>query len=420
MDNTVSTERRCATLADLEPMRAELTALRKRFHQFPELAFEERHTAATIAALLREYGYHVTTGIAGTGLVGTLKAGRSERAVGLRADMDALPIGEENTFDYASRQAGKMHACGHDGHMTMLLGAAQYLASTRRFDGTLHVIFQPAEERGFDSGGWKMVSEGLFDRFPCDAVFAMHNHPGRPAGHLMSRGGEFMAAGDRVFITVRGVGGHAARPHLAQDPVVGAASIIMALQTVVSRNVPPDQTAVITIGTVQGGKALNVIPAEVTLGLSVRSFDPAIRLLLRRRITEIVQLQAASLGLGADIDYVEGYPVVRNSERETAFALRVAAELVGEENVDGNMDMLTGSEDFAYMLQARPGCLVRIGNGEAQANKMLHNPGYDFNDENLVVGAAYWSRLVERFLSAGEEGDPPSGASTAKAHDTEQ
>ncbi|NDL65854.1 amidohydrolase [Enterobacteriales bacterium SAP-6] len=392
---------RCATLADLEPLRAELIALRRRFHQHPELAFEEQHTAGTIAALLTEHGYQVTTGVAGTGVVGTLRAGCSTRAIGLRADMDALPIHEENTFDHVSRQPGKMHACGHDGHMTMLLGAAQYLASTRCFDGTLHLIFQPAEERGFDSGGQRMVNAGLFEQFPCDAVFAMHNHPGKPVGRLMSRGGEFMAAGDRVFITVRGVGGHAARPHLAQDPVVGAASIIMALQTVVARNVPPDQTAVITIGTVQGGKALNVIPAEVKLGLSVRSFDPAIRSLLRRRITDIVQLQAASLGLSAEIDYVEGYPVVKNSERETAFALRVAAELVGEENVDGNMDLLTGSEDFAYMLQARPGCLVRIGNGEAQIDKMLHNPGYDFNDENLVTGAAYWSRLVERFLPAG-------------------
>lgn len=403
MNQTATEKDSFVTLADLEPRRAELTALRRRFHQHPELAFEEHDTADAIAALLTQWGYQVTTGIAGTGVVGTLKSGRSERSIGLRADMDALPIHEENAFDHASLQPGKMHACGHDGHMVMLLGAAQYLAANRNFDGTLQVIFQPAEERGFDSGAKRMVEGGLFDRFPCDAVFAMHNHPGKPAGQFMSRNGEFMAAGDRVFITIKGVGGHAARPHLAQDPVVGAASIIMALQTVVSRNVPPDQTAVVTIGTVQGGKALNVIPSEVKLGLSVRSFDPAIRALLRTRITDIVKLQAASLGLEAEIDYVEGYPVVKNSERETRLALQVAAELVGEENVNGNMDLLTGSEDFAYMLQARPGCLVRIGNGAAQLNKMLHNPGYDFNDANLVTGAAFWSRLVERFLA---EADP--------------
>lgn len=386
------------TLADLAPWHDELIALRHHFHQHPELAFEEHRTAAAIARQLGEYGYQVTTGVAGTGVVGTLRLGDANRAIGLRADMDALPISEENTFDYQSREAGKMHACGHDGHMTMLLGAARYLAATRRFNGTLHVIFQPAEERGFDSGAQRMVAEGLFNRFPCDAVFAMHNHPGRPCGQLMSRRGQFMAAGDRVFITVRGVGGHAARPHLAQDPVVGAASIIMALQTVVARNVPPDQTAVVTIGMLQGGKALNVIPAEVQLGLSVRSFDPAIRALLRQRITDIVQLQSASLGLSAEIHYIEDYPVVCNSEAETTLALQVAAELVGEDNVDGEMELLTGSEDFAYMLQARPGCLLHIGNGEAQDNKLLHNPGYDFNDNNLVLGAAYWSRLVERYL----------------------
>ncbi|MBD1553086.1 amidohydrolase [Pseudomonas sp. C2L11] len=387
------------TLADLEQRRAELTALRRQFHQHPELAFEEFDTASSVAALLTQWGFEVTTGVAGTGVVGTLKLGHSQRTLGLRADMDALPITEENAFGHASLHPGKMHACGHDGHMVMLLGAAQFLAATRRFDGTLQLIFQPAEERGFDSGAKRMVEGGLFDRFPCDAVFAMHNHPGRPAGQFMSRSGEFMAAGDRVFITIKGVGGHAARPHLAQDPVVGAASIVMALQTVVARNVPPDQTAVVTIGTIQGGKALNVIPSEVTLGLSVRSFDPTVRALLRNRITDIVQLQAASLGLSAEIDYVEGYPVVKNSEWETRFALQVAAELVGDDQVDGNMDVQTGSEDFGYMLQARPGCLVRIGNGAAQLNKMLHNPGYDFNDENLVTGAAFWARLVERFFS---------------------
>jgi hippurate hydrolase len=281
----------------------------------------------------------------------------------------------------------------------MLLGAARHLAQTRRFDGTLHVIFQPAEERGFDSGAKRMIAEGLFDRFPCDAVFAMHNHPGRPVGQLLFRAGEFMAAGDRVFITLKGVGGHAARPHQAKDPVVAAAGVIMALQTVVSRNIDPSQTAVVTIGKVQGGQALNVIPNQVELGLSVRSFDPKVRALLKERIMALTQLQAESFGVTAEINYIAGYPVVKNALAETAFAIEVGKELVGAENVDEEMDRLTGSEDFAYMLEVCPGALVRIGNGPASAGSMLHNPSYDFNDNNLVVGAAFWSRLVERFLA---------------------
>ena len=391
-----------ATLADLACMRDELRELRHDFHRYPELAFEESRTSAKVEALLREYGYEVSTGIAGTGLVGTLKAGSGSRSIGVRADMDALPITEENAFGHASQSSGKMHACGHDGHMTMLLGAARYLAQTRRFDGTLHLIFQPAEERGFESGAKRMVEEGLFERFPCDAVFAMHNHPGYPTGRFMSRKGDFMAAGDRVFITIHGVGGHAARPHLARDPVVAAASIVMALQTVVSRNLPPDQSAVVTVGTIQGGKAFNVIPREVSLGLSVRSFNPKVRALMKERITEIVEMQAKSLGVSADIRYIEGYPVVTNAPTETEFALQVARELVGDDHVDPHLDQLTGSEDFAYMLQARPGCMMRLGNGQAKSDQMLHNPGYDFNDDNLVVGAAYWSRLVERYLAPGQ------------------
>ncbi|MGI4861775.1 MAG: M20 aminoacylase family protein [Janthinobacterium lividum] len=399
---------RFTTLAEVAPLAPDLLALRHHFHQTPELAFEEHATSASVAARLTEYGYAVSTGIAGTGLVASLSAGTGRRAIGIRADLDALPIHEANTFAHASQTPGRMHACGHDGHTTMLLGAARHLAATRRFDGTVHLIFQPAEERGFDSGAKRMLAEGLFERFPCDAVFAMHNHPGKPSGQMLFRSGEFMAAGDRVFITLHGLGGHAARPHLARDPVVAAASLIMALQTVVSRNIDPAQTAVVTIGKLQGGQALNVIPNEVQLGLSVRSFDPAVRALLKERIIALTEAQAESFGVRAEIDYVAGYPVVRNAPDETAFAIAVAKELVGAENVVEQMDRLTGSEDFAYMLEARPGCLVRIGNGLADAGSMLHNPHYDFNDANLVVGAAFWSRLVERYLSDAAA-DTPTG-----------
>jgi len=392
-----------STLADLAPLQHEMTQLRREFHRIPELAFEESKTSAKVLALLTTWGYQVTTGIAGTGLVATLQSGEGSRSIGIRADLDALPIVEANTFEHVSQHPGRMHACGHDGHLTMLLGAAKQLAATRRFNGTVHLIFQPAEERGFDSGAKRMVDEGLFERFPCDAVFAMHNHPGRPTGQMMFRAGEFMAAGDRVFITLKGIGGHAARPHLAKDPVVAAASLIMALQTVVSRNVDPSQTAVVTVGKLQGGQALNVIPSQVELGLSVRSFDPAVRALLKARIIALTELQASSFGVQAEINYVEGYPIVVNAAAETALAIAVAKELIGAENVVDHMEQLTGSEDFAYMLQACPGSLVRIGNGPADAGSMLHNPHYDFNDANLTQGAAFWCRLVERFLESGVE-----------------
>ncbi|MFM0738686.1 M20 family metallopeptidase [Paraburkholderia xenovorans] len=386
-------------LSDLSPLQEDLTQLRYTLHGHPELAFSETQTSALVAARLTEYGYEVTTGLAGTGVVGSMKCGTGARSIGVRADLDALPICEANTFAHASKVAGRMHACGHDGHTAMLLGAARHLAATRRFDGTVHLIFQPAEERGFDSGAKRMVDEGLFDRFPCDAVFGMHNHPGEPAGKLMFRSGEFMAAGDRVFIKIVGTGGHAARPHLANDPIVAAAAIVMGLQTIVSRNVDPSKPAVITIGKINGGTAPNVIPGEVELAISVRSFHAEVRVLLKERILALVNAQAESFGVKAEIDYVAGYPVVRNSEAETLFAIEVAREVVGDANVVADMDRLMGSEDFAYMLEARPGCFLRIGNGTAENGRVLHSATYDFNDENLVVGAAFWSRLVERYLS---------------------
>ncbi|MBB5392022.1 MULTISPECIES: M20 aminoacylase family protein [unclassified Herbaspirillum] len=386
---------------DLDDIREDIVGIRRHIHQHPELSFQEADTAALVAARLEEWGYAVTRNIGGNGLVGTLRVGGSPRSIGLRADMDALPITEQTGLAYASRTHGAMHACGHDGHTAMLLGAARQLARTRNFDGTLHLIFQPAEEAGFDSGAQKMLEDRLFERFPCDAVFGIHNHPGVAAGTFMFRSGPFMAACDTVKIKLVGKGSHAARPHLSVDPVVTAASLVMALQTVVSRNVDPMETAVVTVGSLHAGNASNVIPEYATLELSVRSFKPEVRELLETRIRALVETHAASYGAHAEIDYLRGYPVLVNSDAETEFARNVALELVGEENVIAPFGPIAGSEDFAYFLQQRPGCFLRVGNG--QGRPMLHNAHYDFNDENIPVGAAYWTRLVERWL-AGQPG----------------
>jgi hippurate hydrolase len=387
----------CA-VEDLEPNRDELVACRRAIHQHPELAFKETATARLVADKLAAWGYAVTEGVGTTGVVGTLAAGKGSRSIGLRADMDALPIAEQTGLPYASKNDGVMHACGHDGHTTMLLGAAKHLAATRNFSGTVHLIFQPAEENGIDCGARRMLADGLFERFPCDVIYGMHNHPGKPVRTFHFRSGPFMSASDRVTITVKGLGGHAARPHQAIDPVVAASSIVMALQTVVARNVDPREIAVVTVGTIHGGKAMNVIANEVTLGLSVRSFDADVRVLLQKRITELAQSQAASYGATVEIDYGLGHPVLVNAERETELARQVAEELVGAGSVAGHTEQVTGSEDFAYMLQQRPGCFVRLGNGAGEKVPMLHTARYDFNDDNLTVGSAYWVRLVERFL----------------------
>jgi len=387
----------------LDGSRDELVAWRRAIHRNPELAFRETATARMVADKLASWGYAVTEGVGTTGVVGTLRAGDGARSIGLRADMDALPIHEQTGLSYASRNDGVMHACGHDGHTTMLLGAAKHLAATRNFSGTVHLIFQPAEENGIDCGARRMLADGLFERFPCDAVYGMHNHPGKPARTFHFRSGPFMSASDRVTITVKGVGGHAARPHQAVDPVVAASSIVMALQTVVARNVNPARIAVVTVGTIHGGKAMNVIANDVTLGLSVRSFDADVRALLQKRITELAKAQAASYGATADIDYGLGHPVLVNAERETELARQVAEELVGAGNVVGETEQVTGSEDFAYMLQQRPGCFLRIGNGTGDDVPLLHTARYDFNDDNLTVGSAYWVRLVERFLDERPE-----------------
>ncbi len=384
-------------LADLNDAKDELIEIRRHIHRHPELSYEEFNTSDLVAAKLQDWGYAVTRNIGGTGLVGTLKVGDSKRSIGVRADMDALPIHEKTGLPYASCHDGKMHACGHDGHTTMLLGAARHLARTRNFNGTVNLIFQPAEEAGSNSGAEQMLRDGLFERFPCDAIFGMHNHPGFPTGTFMFRSGPFMAACDTVKVCITGRGGHAARPHLSIDPVVVASSLVMALQTIVARNIDPAEMAVVTVGALHAGHAANVIPEQAMLEMSVRSFTPEVRSLLEQRIRTLIETHAEGYGAQAAIEYIHGYPVLVNSDSETAFAMQVAEELVGSENVISPFPAIAGSEDFSYFLQQRPGCFVRLGNGVGKP--MLHNAGYDFNDENVTVGAAYWSRLVERFLS---------------------
>ena len=381
----------------------EFVSLRRDIHQHPELAFEEHRTAALVADKLEGWGYAVERGIGGTGVVGRLVRGTGARRLGLRADMDALPIDEASGTAWASVRPGLMHACGHDGHTAMLLAAARHLAEHGDFDGTLHLVFQPAEEGG--GGALRMMADGLFARYPCDAIFAMHNMPGIAQGHLVFRDGAAMASSDYATITVEGTGGHGAMPHRAADPVVAAASLVMALQTVVSRNVDPLHAAVVTVGALHAGQANNVIPASARLELSVRALDREVRALLERRIRAVVAAQAESVGCTARIDWRPGYAVLVNTPAETAFAREVALELLGPEQVTLHGPPLTGSEDFAFMLERVPGSYLLIGNGQggddspASSACMVHNPGYDFNDANLPVGAAYWVRLAERFLT---------------------
>jgi hippurate hydrolase len=375
--------------------------LRRDIHQHPELAFQEHRTSDLVAQSLSQWGYEVTRGLGGTGVVGQLRKGKGTKTIGLRADMDALPIHEQTGLPHASQHPGVMHACGHDGHTAMLLAAAKRLAESAVFNGTLNLIFQPAEE-GF-GGAKKMMEDGLFERFACDAIFAMHNMPGSKPGHLSFRTGSTMVSSENITITLHGKGGHGAMPHTATDPVVAGASIVMALQTIVSRNVAPLQMSVITVGSFQAGKANNVIPQTATLELSVRSLDPQVRLLLNRRIEELVHAQAQSYGLRADLEFRGGYPVLVNSADETEFARQVALELLGPDQVVTQTDAVTGSEDFAFMLEKVPGCYLFIGNGDESTGGhgacMVHNPNYDFDDSNIAVGSAYWVRLVERYLS---------------------
>lgn len=387
----------------LDALRAragEFVSLRRDIHSHPELAFEEHRTAALVADKLEAWGYQVERGIGGTGVVGTLVRGGGARRLGLRADMDALPVDEATGAAWSSRRPGLMHACGHDGHTAMLLAAARHLAEQGRFDGTLVLIFQPAEEGG--GGALRMIADGLFDRYPCDAVFAMHNMPGIAQGRLVLREGPTMASSDYATITLTGHGGHGAMPQHATDPVVAAASLVMALQTVVSRNVDPLQTAVVTVGALNAGRANNVIPGTATLELSVRALDRDVRALLERRIKALAAAQAESFGVAAQVNWRSGYAVLVNTAPETALAREVAVELLGAEQVTLQGPPLTASEDFAFMLERVPGSYLFIGNGDGPGHCMVHSPGYDFNDDNVAVGSAFWVRLAERFLSAKE------------------
>jgi amidohydrolase len=375
----------------------ELAAIRRDIHAHPELAFTESRTSDVVAKKLAEYGCEVYRGLAKTGIVGTIRRGNSPRAIGLRADMDALPMQELNEFAHRSTHDGKMHACGHDGHTTMLLGAAKYLAAHGDFAGTVHLIFQPAEEG--HGGGRVMVEEGLFEKFPCDAVFAMHNKPGIPVGAMATRAGPLLAASDRFDIHVKARGGHAAHPHLAIDPFVIGAEIILALQTIGSRNLDPLDSGVVSIGFVNGGSAYNVIPDDLHIGGTVRTFRPQAQRLVERRVGEIARGVAATHGANAEVSYRRGYPPTVNHAAEAEFAAAVAAEICGFDQVDGNIAPSMGGEDFSYMLNARPGAMVWLGNGPGEGGCLLHNARYDFNDEAIPVGVSFFARLAERFLA---------------------
>ncbi len=384
-------------LAEIRAHEAEMVDIRRQIHANPELAYEERSTADLVAERLSRWGYEVHRGLAGTGVVGTLRAGTSQRHIGLRADMDALPIRETSGKAWASKVFGKMHACGHDGHTAMLLAAARHLAATRNFDGILHLVFQPAEE-GL-AGARRMLEEGFLDLFPCEAMFGMHNMPGRPEGKIMAVPGFAMASSDSAVITVRGKGGHGAMPQTTVDAVVVAASIVMALQTVVSRNVPPLQMGVVTVGALLAGDAPNVIPGEAELRLSIRAFRPDVRDLLQRRVTEIAQTQAAVYGATAEVNYQRRYPVLHNDPAQTEFCKQVVRNWLGPDGLIEDIEPVTGSEDFAFFLEKVPGCYVFIGNGEgSEGGCMVHNPGYDFYDRVLPTGASYWVRVAESYL----------------------
>ncbi len=376
---------------------AEMVQIRRRIHQNPELAYEEHATADLVAERLQRWGYEVHRGLGKTGVVGTLRAGTSTRRIGLRADMDALPIAEISGKPWASKVFGKMHACGHDGHTAMLLSAARHLAATRNFDGILHLVFQPAEE-GL-AGARAMLEDRFLELFPCDAMFGMHHAPRVPAGKFFAIPGYAMASGDTCIIKVRGVGGHGAIPQSSVDPVVAGAAIVMALQSIVSRNVPPLHAGIVTVGAFLAGDAPNVIPGEAELRLTVRALRPEVRDLLERRITEIATQQAAVFGATAEVDYIRRYPVLNNHPAETAFCQQVVRDWLGDDGLIANAEPVTASEDFAFFLERVPGCYINIGNGEgSDGGCMVHNPGYDFNDRVLSTGASYWVKLAEAWL----------------------
>lgn len=376
-------------------------------HAHPELAYEEQRTADFAARELASYGLAIERGIAGTGIVATLDRGAGP-VVGLRADMDALPMQEENSFAHRSRYDGKMHACGHDGHTVMLLAAARHFASHEGHPGRVHFIFQPAEEA---SGGARvMVEEGLFDRYPMDAIFGMHNWPGIPTGQFAMRPGATMASLDCFDIEIFGRGAHGGLPHTGADPLLAAAELVTALQSIVSRNVDPLEPAVVSVTKIAAGHAHNIIPERAELAGGIRSYAPEVRALTQRRIEEVAAGISAALGVEARVTFKDAFPAVVNTAPETELAASVARELVGPERVTTEMRPVLGSEDFSYFAERVPGCYVFIGNGVGEGSCMIHNPRYDFNDEILACGAAYWALLAEHFLASGNS----AGARTAR------
>jgi hippurate hydrolase len=375
----------------------EITGWRRDFHENPELLYDVHRTAGIVAEKLKEFGIEVTTGIGKTGVVGVIKGRKngSGKVIGLRADMDALPIEEATDVPYKSKIPGKMHACGHDGHTAMLLGAAKYLAETRNFDGTAVVIFQPAEEGG--AGGEAMVKDGLMERWGINEVYGMHNMPGIPLGHFAVRKGPSMAAADRFIIDIEGKGGHGAMPHLCVDPVQAGFTIGLAMQTIVARNVDPIESAVISITSVHAGEAFNVIPQTLRMLGTVRTFKPEVQDLVEARMKELVENLARGMGCTAKVDYQRGYPVTFNHADQTDFAVKVARAVVGDDKVDADTPPLMGAEDFSYMLNQRPGCYIFVGNGDTAA---CHHPAYNFDDNAIPAGTSYLAKLVETALPA--------------------
>ncbi|ANK80134.1 M20 aminoacylase family protein [Minwuia thermotolerans] len=384
---------------ELKRIQPEMTEWRRDIHRHPETAFEEDRTADKVAGLLEEFGLQVHRGLAKTGVVGTLKAGTGNRAIGLRADMDALDLQELNEFDHRSVNDGKMHACGHDGHTAMLLGAARHLSANPDFDGTVHFIFQPAEENL--AGGRVMVQDGLFERFPVEAVYGMHNWPGLPVGKFAACVGPMMASADFFELKLTGRGGHGAFPHLSRDPVLAAAHIITAWQSIVSRNTDPMKAAVISATQIESGFTGNVIPETAVIRGTTRTFDAGVQDMVEERMGALARSLAEGFGMRADFRYDRRYAPTVNSPEEFGHAMAAARALVGEANVNDHLTPVMGAEDFGWMLRERPGCYVFVGNGEGQQGGCeVHNPNYDFNDDTLPVGAAYWSQLVRMQLPA--------------------
>jgi amidohydrolase len=388
----------------LAQARSELQAIRRDLHAHPELRFQEQRTADLVARTLAEWGVEVHRGLAGTGVVGVIRSGKPGRSIGLRADMDALPIQETNSFTHRSQLDGRMHACGHDGHMAMLLGAARHLAASRSFAGTVVLIFQPAEEGG--AGADRMIREGLFDRFPCDAVFALHNWPGLAVGQFAVAPGPMMASTNEFDIRVTGRGGHAAMPHLTVDPVLVAVQIVQGLRGIVTRTRNPNDLAVLSVTMLHAGDATNVIPDLAKIGGTVRTFDDSVTDLFERRIRQIAELTAQAHGATAMVEFRRTYPPTVNHPDQAEFAARVADSIVGADNVVRNVDPSMGAEDFSFILRQRPGAYLFIGNGDGAHRDAghgagpctLHNASYDFNDELIPVGGTFWIKLAEQFL----------------------